>query len=120
MILGYNGNTIVLQHKGTGGVDEMVSHLVDDQMQYCLIRLPEIEKDVSKIDRKDGKQVQNLAISSHIQGNKRHLHCLARSFCETSRTRIEIISSRNCFGIPVLSLTILTPSRNIYNLIMLS
>eukprot|EP01119_Soliformovum_irregulare_P018075 TRINITY_DN547_c0_g1_i4.p4 TRINITY_DN547_c0_g1~~TRINITY_DN547_c0_g1_i4.p4 ORF type:complete len:103 (-),score=24.25 TRINITY_DN547_c0_g1_i4:886-1194(-) len=35
----------------------MVSHLKDDQIQYCLIRLPEVNsvKDAVNVDRKDGK-----------------------------------------------------------------
>jgi len=42
IIVGYTGpNSIGLQHKGNGGVAELVPKLSDDQVQYILVRLPE-------------------------------------------------------------------------------
>jgi len=40
MVLGYQGNTIVIQSQGkSGGVVEVVKQLKDDEVQYVLIRL---------------------------------------------------------------------------------
>jgi hypothetical protein len=40
LLIGYTGpTTLALQATGKGGVDEVVSHLKDDQVQYTLIRL---------------------------------------------------------------------------------
>eukprot|EP01100_Stratorugosa_tubuloviscum_P012928 TRINITY_DN628_c1_g1_i3.p1 TRINITY_DN628_c1_g1~~TRINITY_DN628_c1_g1_i3.p1 ORF type:complete len:142 (+),score=79.34 TRINITY_DN628_c1_g1_i3:58-483(+) len=42
VLLGYvNDNTIALQGSGEAGVDELATHLREDQVQYMLVRLSE-------------------------------------------------------------------------------
>jgi len=56
LILAYTGpTTVTLQATGTGSVDELRNFLLEDDIQYILTRLPELDKDVA--DRKDGKCV---------------------------------------------------------------
>jgi hypothetical protein len=53
IVLGYHKpNEIELQAKGRGSVDELLAHLYDDQIQYCLIRLsvPDQELKISARD----------------------------------------------------------------------
>ncbi|KAL6065503.1 ADF-H domain-containing protein [Balamuthia mandrillaris] len=41
VLVGYSGpETLVLQAKGSGGVPELVSNLKDNEVQYCLVRIP--------------------------------------------------------------------------------
>jgi len=58
LVLGYsNPTTIVLQAKSTSSdVEQMVSHIKEDQIQYCLIRLEEKYKDIANVNRQDGKK----------------------------------------------------------------
>jgi len=57
VLLGYSdANTVVLQAKGTGGVDELVKHIQEDQVQYAVIRLEEKDKDIANVNRQDGKK----------------------------------------------------------------
>eukprot|EP01121_Diplochlamys_sp_Union-15-3_P012463 TRINITY_DN3734_c0_g1_i1.p1 TRINITY_DN3734_c0_g1~~TRINITY_DN3734_c0_g1_i1.p1 ORF type:complete len:149 (-),score=39.02 TRINITY_DN3734_c0_g1_i1:48-494(-) len=44
MLLGYEGNKIVVVASGEGSVSDMVHLLKDDQVQYVLVRIPD-EKD---------------------------------------------------------------------------
>jgi len=39
ILLGYEGNSIVLQGKGSGGLSEAVNDLKDDQCQYLYLRV---------------------------------------------------------------------------------
>ena len=71
-MLGYsNPTTIVLQGKGSGGVDEMVQHIKQNEVQYCLVRLVEKDKDIANVTRQDGKKVTKTldSIYSQLQGN---------------------------------------------------
>eukprot|EP01114_Cavostelium_apophysatum_P012640 TRINITY_DN287_c0_g1_i1.p1 TRINITY_DN287_c0_g1~~TRINITY_DN287_c0_g1_i1.p1 ORF type:complete len:155 (-),score=53.28 TRINITY_DN287_c0_g1_i1:96-560(-) len=57
IILGYtNPTTVALQSKGSGGVDEMVANIDEEQVQYCLVRLEERDKDIANVNRQDGKK----------------------------------------------------------------
>jgi len=38
-VFGYDGNKIVFQEKGTGGIDELVAKFQDDQAQYAFLRV---------------------------------------------------------------------------------
>lgn len=41
IILGYSdSSSLTLQYTGNEGIDDMVMHLFEDQVQYCLLRLP--------------------------------------------------------------------------------
>ncbi|PRP84120.1 hypothetical protein PROFUN_04111 [Planoprotostelium fungivorum] len=57
IVLGYAGgdNIEVQATSDNSNVEELVSHLKDDQVQYALIRLVDTSKDVNKVDRQDGK-----------------------------------------------------------------
>jgi len=46
LIAGYEGNNIVVQLTGGGGVNELVGNLADDQVQYAYLKV-EIEQDGS-------------------------------------------------------------------------
>jgi len=39
ILLGYEGNSIVVQGRGSGGVTEMAENLKDDQAQYAYLRV---------------------------------------------------------------------------------
>jgi len=55
IVIGYkDANTIMLQAKGDGSVEDMVSKLEDGQVQYCILRLRESDKELVE-DRRDGK-----------------------------------------------------------------
>jgi len=56
LLMGYTSpDTVGLQATGKGGVTELVGKLKDNEVQFCLIRLLEVEKDISKVNRQDGK-----------------------------------------------------------------
>lgn len=100
---------------GAGGVDDVVGHLRDNEVQYILIRIPEFAKDVAAFDRRDGKIVSTNQSSAHYRhihyawrtthaphmlmynyyfaDNQRYFYCVARTCSASSRERKEAISS---------------------------
>eukprot|EP00028_Trichosphaerium_sp_Am-I-7-wt_P002663 CAMPEP_0168529382 /NCGR_PEP_ID=MMETSP0405-20121227/13879_1 /TAXON_ID=498012 /ORGANISM="Trichosphaerium sp, Strain Am-I-7 wt" /LENGTH=147 /DNA_ID=CAMNT_0008553103 /DNA_START=82 /DNA_END=525 /DNA_ORIENTATION=+ len=54
MILGYNGKRIQVVAQGNTGVEDLVSRLGDDQVQYVLVRLP----DKNEVIGADGEAVK--------------------------------------------------------------
>jgi hypothetical protein len=92
VVLGYNDSSgaIRMQAGGEGGVDEMVSQLKDDQIQYCLIRITYLE-DGHTLTRDVFVQWNGPKVSAIQKGIKK-AHCgeVKTVLCPTA---IELLAS---------------------------
>jgi len=94
VLCGYNGANIVLQKSGDGDTAELVKNLVDDQVQYALIRLP---------DKKDGTDtIRDVLVCwtgpgvKKIEAARKKTHLGAvRGVIKPSHAEVEAISRAN-------------------------
>jgi hypothetical protein len=91
VVLGYNANgSIRMQAGGEGSVTEMICHLRDDEIQYCLIRISYLE-DGHSLTRDVFVQWNGPKVSAIQKGIKK-AHCgeVKNALCPTA---IEILAS---------------------------